>query len=103
MAVMCGDDSNPSTRLPVMLGRQQSIPTLDFHHGAMDGRFILKQLSSDLYLAKGEMERDYLLKICGLPADRVSPGSRRISSVVRPVIGLALPFSKIAAQMAPLW
>jgi hypothetical protein len=73
-AVMCGDDSNPVTRLPVMLARQQGIPTMDFHHGAMDGRFILKQLSSDLYLAKGEMERDYLLRICGLPADRVVLG-----------------------------
>ena len=74
VAVMCGDDSNPSTRLPVMLARQQGIPTLDFHHGAMDGRFILKELSSDLYLAKGEMERDYLLRICGLPPERVVLG-----------------------------
>jgi hypothetical protein len=70
-AVMCGDDSNPFTRLPVLLARQQGVPTLDFHHGAMDGRFLMKELSSDLYLAKGEMERDYLLRICGLPAERV--------------------------------
>jgi hypothetical protein len=71
VAVMCGDDSNPYTRLPVLLARQQGIPTLDFHHGALDGRFLIKELSSDLYLAKGEMERDYLLRICGLPAERV--------------------------------
>jgi hypothetical protein len=71
VAVMCGDDSNPYTRLPVLLARHQGIPTLDFHHGALDGRFILKELSSDVYLAKGEMERDYLLRICRLPADRV--------------------------------
>lgn len=71
VAVMCGDDSNPFTRLPVLLARQQGVPTLDFHHGALDGRFLMKELSSDLYLAKGEMERDYLLRICGLPAERV--------------------------------
>ena len=71
VAVMCGDDSNPFTRLPVLLARQKGIPTLDFHHGALDGRFLMKDLSSDLYLAKGEMERDYLLRICGLPAERV--------------------------------
>jgi hypothetical protein len=71
VAVMCGDDSNPYTRLPVLLARQLGIPTLDFHHGALDGRFLIKELSSDLYLAKGEMERDYLLRICGLPAERV--------------------------------
>jgi hypothetical protein len=70
-AVMCGDDSNIYTRLPVLLARQQGIPTLDFHHGALDGRFLMKELPSDLYLAKGEMERDYLLRICRLPAERV--------------------------------
>jgi hypothetical protein len=70
-AVMCGDDSNIYTRLPVLLARQQGIPTLDFHHGALDGRFLLKELPSDLYLAKGEMERDYLVRICRLPAERV--------------------------------
>jgi len=71
VAVMCGDDSNLYTRLPVLLARQQGIPTLDFHHGALDGRFLMKELSSDFYLAKGEMERDYLLRVCGLPAERV--------------------------------
>jgi hypothetical protein len=71
VAVMCGDDSNIYTRLPVLLARQQGIPTLDFHHGAMDGRFLMKEMSSDFYLAKGEMERDYLLRICRLPAERV--------------------------------
>ena len=70
-AVMCGDDSNIFTRLPVLLARQQGIPTLDFHHGALDGRFLTKKLSSDLYLAKGEIERDYLVRVCGLPAERV--------------------------------
>jgi hypothetical protein len=70
-AVMCGDDSNIYTRLPVLLARQRGIPTLDFHHGALDGRFLIKELSSDLYLAKGEMELDYLLNLCRLPAERV--------------------------------
>jgi hypothetical protein len=70
-AVMCGDDSNPYTRLPVLLACQQGIPTLDFHHGALDGRFLVKELFSDVYMAKGEMERDYLLRICRLPAEHV--------------------------------
>lgn len=70
-AILCGDDSNPFTRLPVLLAAQRNIPTVDFHHGAMDGRYLLKDLSSDLYLAKSEMERDYLLRVCGLPEERV--------------------------------
>ena len=84
VAVMCGDDSNLYTRLPVLLARKQGILTLDFHHGALDGRFLMKELSSDLYLAKGDMERDYLLRVCRLPAERVvlagPPRPRSISA-----------------------
>ena len=70
-AVFCGDDSNWHTRIPVLLAKKRKLPTVDFHHGALDGRFLLKQLSSDMYLAKNEMEQDYLLRVCRLPAERV--------------------------------
>jgi len=85
-AVLCGDDSNIYTRLPVMLAAKRKIPTLDFHHGAMDGRYLLKDLPCDVYLAKSEMERDYLLQVCQLPSERVmigapTPGS--LGSVLR--------------------
>ena len=69
--VLCGDDSNIYTRLPVLLAAQRKIPTVDFHHGAMDGRYLLKDLPCDIYLAKNAMERDYLLRVCGLPAEKV--------------------------------
>jgi hypothetical protein len=71
LAVMCGDDNNPNTALPVLLARRQGIPTMDFHHGALDRSFMLKELPADCYLAKGEMERDYLIRVCHLPSDRV--------------------------------
>ena len=70
-AVLCGDDSNWFTRIPVLLAAKRKLPTIDFHHGAFDGRFLLKNLSSDVYLAKSDMERDYLLQVCGLPKGRV--------------------------------
>jgi hypothetical protein len=73
--VLCGDDSNLYTRLPVLLAARRKIPTVDFHHGALDGRYILKELPCDLYLAKSEMERDYLLRVCGLPAEKVVLGA----------------------------
>jgi len=69
--VLCGDDSNRFTRMPVLLAAKRNIPTANFHHGALDGRYLYKELPSDLYLAKSEMERDYLLRVCGLSADRV--------------------------------
>ena len=73
--VLCGDDSNIYTRLPVMLAARRRIATVDFHHGAMDGRYLLKNLPCDAYLAKNEMERDYLLRICELPPEKVVLGA----------------------------
>jgi len=73
--VLCGDDSNLYTRLPVLLAARRKIGTVDFHHGAFDGRYVLKELPSSWYLAKNEMERDYLLRICGLPAEKVVIGA----------------------------
>jgi hypothetical protein len=73
--VLCGDDSNLYTRLPVMLAARRGISTADFHHGAIDGRYLLKELPCDIYLAKNEMERDYLLRVCGLPPEKVVLGA----------------------------
>jgi hypothetical protein len=70
--VLCGDDSNPYTLLPVLLAARRGIPTADFHHGAFDGRYLLKNLPCDVYLAKSEMERDYLVRVCDLPGERVA-------------------------------
>ena len=69
--VLCGDDSNRSTLLPVLLASRKNIPTVDFHHGAFDGRYLLKDVPCDVYLAKNEMERDYLLRVCGLDGRKV--------------------------------
>ena len=74
-AVLCGDDSNIYTRLPVLLAVRRKIPTVDFHHGALDGRYILKELPCDAYLVKTEMERDYLTRVCGLPVVKLVDGA----------------------------
>jgi len=84
--VLCGDDSNMYTRLPVLLAARQKVPTTDFHHGAFDGHYLIKKLPGDTYLAKNEMERDYLLRVCGLPGDRVvigAPGKARSQETLR--------------------
>jgi hypothetical protein len=73
--VLCGDDSNLYTRLPVILAAKRGISTVDFHHGALDGRYLLKDLPCDAYLAKNEMELDYLLRVCGLPPEKLVLGA----------------------------
>src|SRR5262249_46741213 len=75
MGVFCGDDSNPYTRLPVLQAANRNIPTVDFHHGALDGAYLHKDLSCDLYLAKTDMEWDYLVRICEVPADGIEIGA----------------------------
>jgi hypothetical protein len=85
--VLCGDDSNLYTRLPVLLAARGKIRTIDFHHGALDGRYALKELPCDLYLAKNEMERDYLLRVCGLPAEKVVIGAPPTENLSRPIEG----------------
>jgi len=71
-SVLCGDDSNSYTRLPMLMAARRGLPTFDFHHGALDGFYLVKDLDCSLYLAKSEMERDYLTRLCGLPPDRIA-------------------------------
>ena len=74
-AVFCGDDSNPTTRLAVEIAALRGIRTIDFHHGALDGRFLFKTVPSDLYLAKSEMEKDYLVNTCGQDSGKIVLGA----------------------------
>jgi hypothetical protein len=77
---LCADDSNPYTRLPLILARNRGIPTLACHHGALDSRMAVKALHADTYLAKGEIERDYLLRSCRVAPEKVVLGGQGLSS-----------------------
>src|SRR5579862_4473998 len=37
-SVMCADDSNPYTHIPLLLAAERGLPTIACHHGALDGR-----------------------------------------------------------------
>jgi hypothetical protein len=68
---LSADDANPYTSVPLYLAVQRGIPALAVHHGALDYRMAVKPLRADVYLAKGEMERDYLLRKCRMPPERI--------------------------------
>jgi hypothetical protein len=70
-AVLSCDSSNPYTHIPLLLGKARGLPSIASHHGALDGQNLLKTTKADVVLAKGTMERDYLLRRCKLPAGRV--------------------------------
>ena len=74
-ACLCGDDSNPYTRIPLLLALQRSIPAVACHHGALDCRMAYKAPRFSQYLAKGEMERDYLERNCRIEAHRIQIGA----------------------------
>ena len=72
---LSADDSNPNTRIPLLLAEQRGIPAVACHHGALDCRMAFKNLRFSNYLAKGEMERDYLERTCGVDGGRIRIGA----------------------------
>lgn len=86
VACLCADDSNPYTRLPLILAKNRGIPTVACHHGAFDSRMAVKTPHADIYLAKGEIERDYLLGACGVPADKVVLGGQGLPAIPEAVL-----------------
>jgi hypothetical protein len=83
---LCGDDTNPYTRIPLLLAAQREVPAVACHHGALDCRMAFKNPRFSTYLAKGEMERDYLERICGVGADRIRIGAVSPLSRQSPVV-----------------
>jgi hypothetical protein len=74
-SVLCGDENNPYTRLPVLLAGKRGVRTVHCSHGALDANILLRGTCSDTYLAKGEMEKDYLVEQCRVPEERIVIGS----------------------------
>jgi hypothetical protein len=70
-AVICADDSNPYTNIPLLLAKNRGLRTISCHHGALDGRYFLKRCHADVILAKGRMEEDYLVRLCRVPVTRI--------------------------------
>jgi hypothetical protein len=73
--VLCADDSNPYTRIPLLLAQERGLPNIACHHGALDGRYFFKRTYADLIWARGNMEKDYLVRVCGVPAERIEIGA----------------------------
>jgi hypothetical protein len=74
-AVICADDTNPHTHIPLLLAAHRGLPTIACHHGALDGRYMFKRTHADVVLVKGEMEKDYLVRGCAIPPKRVEIGA----------------------------
>jgi hypothetical protein len=72
---LSADDSNPYTRIPLLLADGRGLPAVACHHGALDCRMASKNLRFSTYLAKSEMERDFLERVCEVDRARVLVGA----------------------------
>jgi hypothetical protein len=61
--------------MPLLIARQRGLPTVACHHGALDGGHLVKRSHADLVLAKGRMEKDYLVGKCGLAEEKIEVGA----------------------------
>ncbi len=87
-ACLCADDSNPPSRIPLIMARQRGLPSFACHHGALDYMMAIKRNHADTYLVKSKMERDYLTRVCRLAPERMghaapAPKSSRLPGGAR--------------------
>jgi hypothetical protein len=76
-AVLCADDANLPTRIPLLIAAQRELPAISCHHGALDGRHRFRPGRNCLFLAKGRMEQDYLTRVCQIADENVAIGAPR--------------------------
>jgi hypothetical protein len=81
-AVLCADDSNRYTNLPLLLAKMRGLPTITCHHGALDGRYMFKRCRADVMLVKGRMEEDYMARVCGVPREKLEVGAPALPAAV---------------------
>ena len=73
-AVLCADDLNLGTRIPLFLAGLLGLRTLYCAHGALDASLIFKEPYADVFLARGQMEREFMAG-CGIPAEKIVVGA----------------------------
>jgi hypothetical protein len=69
--VLCGDDLNYHTRLPLILAKGMGCRAVYCSHGALDGGLFFKKPYADVHMVKGEMEQDYVRQISDIEPERV--------------------------------
>ena len=111
-AVLCADDLNYYTRIPLRLARNMGLNAVYCCHGALDGGMLFKQPYADRYLVKGEMERNYLLRCSGIDSDVVEVGApssyaprtgRRAQVHAQDIVFFSQPYEVLAGRTAEIY
>ena len=108
--VLCGDDLNHDTRLPLILARKNGLNALYCSHGALDLGFLFKKPFADAYLVKGEMEKDYLESTGAVDKGRIfvaAPGSSgvgpRQSSIRDAIVFFSQPYEVTGGRVESIY
>ena len=78
--VLCGDDLNYHTRLPLILAKNMGRKAIYCYHGSIDGGLLFKKPYADLNLVKGDMERDYMLRMGDVEREHIEVAAPRLRS-----------------------
>jgi hypothetical protein len=99
--VLCGDDLNYHTRLPLILAKTAGRRAVYCSHGALDGGLLFKKSYADVHLVKGEMERDYMLHVSDIeperieiaaPAEERDDGRQKLGDVAGEIVLFSQPY-----------
>ena len=69
-ALICADDANPYTLIPLLLVRERGIPVIAGHHGAFDGAYIFKRPHADVILQRGQWKKTTFCEFVVCPTTR---------------------------------
>ena len=110
--VLCADDLNYYTRIPLMLARNMGLNAVYCCHGALDGGVLFKQPYANRYLVKGEMERDYLLRCStidpglveiGAPSSYAPRTGVRAEVRAQDIVFFSQPYEVLAGRTAEIY
>jgi hypothetical protein len=73
--VLCGDDLNYHTRLPLLLALRDGLQSVYCNHGALDGGLLFKLPLAGAFLVKGDMESDYLQRARSIASEKIFVGA----------------------------
>lgn len=103
-AVLCADDVNLPTRVPLKIASARGLPAISCHHGALDGRYHMRAHPDGLFLAKGRMEQNYLVSVCRTDPAAIelgAPGgipSRPDASTGNKIVFFSEPYESVGGR-----
>jgi hypothetical protein len=71
---LCADTTNLYSRIPLLLAERACLPTVACHHGAFNYGMAITTHYGDTFLAKSEMEKDYLTTTCRMQPEKIVVG-----------------------------